>query len=1495
MKKFLETLAIVILSTRLFAQSNEPVRLALIAETDEAASASDILTAQLSGNQKVQLLERNEIEKVYREQGLSAANKDYLKLGRILGADGLLLFDVVRTKAATNLMTRLIAVKPGVILTDGSFTWPLKDTTSWAESAATYLKSFLPKLALLPKDAIPISVVNLRSAVQSADGQEAETQLKLLAIQRLSQERQFFVLERQKMQLLSEEKELKVDDSAFWNGSYLLEGIVDQNGYSKDVITINARLTPPKGGAPLLMEVSGSRTNLSEVINHLAEKVTELLKVNSSVPEWNAADEAAQYFAEAKWALRWGVFSEAEAAADSAWALGKTDLACVIVRVQSYVSEVLANVAGYEFSEATYNPGGYDANGVPTGPPPSEAQIQSDITKMLAQHPWGMAYKEIQNEAQKAKRVQYVFASGPPNPKNIDRALHALELYYEFSRTSPEGEPKILWRGVGWNDWHNSDWYNSGIEDLVAASRTLQNFNLAPLELQKPVSEKLAELRALARSVAEFISKSPSVHDSYFVGDRTVVYDELANTIGEDNPKNSNIFSCEVKWGCFWQEKPEDCIALYRELMRSPVFCYIHNKFWFRELPSPRLVAWNEENQKNIPTVWNNFLRELNASTNVLLQLEAKALQLADANGESEMAVSFANFFDAIFINRDRLVANNVDVLYLNWGAGDLVERMGGNSASDLKDSLRHRYYSEYSPKIENMHNEFRQHADIAEIPQRQNADAAEAFQRQKQYLKENKPYDFIEIANLFSSQDYSKAQALEIQPLLAAYKSNLVAQSQNASGMQKGQLMGAIAYVSFLEDGVKRVLNPPVLKPKIETAQNTSASPVPVARPKSVPRIPEAPPEIATNILLVQNFLKIPQPHFVATNITGLRISANHWSEGKLLLDLQFSGDFFEGDYQEVGGVSLAAAAIFDPTSGRWDMLEYPEAHINAITIGFKKRSIELFNGDFYLSAGGQLQKYDFATKQWKKLNVPGLNNSQLVAVNGRLYAANNETIFEINGPGNGTRILASTRRRPAASILDSLDNLGSPSPTAGGYPLPPQLFSGPEHSLYASVGKKIFGWDGNDWHEILAMNISQVPEIFQDTVIFRSVSMLDPANLWIWAKNQSAPELCLHDKPKPHPQLNLGRDNPDNQTSRPSWKSPDGDYLTSAAATFYKSNPYFFVDHGVVTNDSGHWTVAERDGYHAKLVCLSRDLAEPIVVPLKFDLQRGQPPLKSLGEKMEQIPWETGPTWMMFAGDTLYLGQPNTLGVWTIPRSQLDPALAAQKQIQLDRKAQTAAVAEQARKSFLAKYDLNHNGMIDPDEREAALDDPAFIESELDVIDANHNGRLDPEELVYFDANRNKILEPKEQAGIEIAQHLLAERLLKKFDANGDGFLDRTEINDLLQSSMETSSRSMPGFSSPFPDDNHDGHIDLGELETFLKQQTRSGLHSRGMPGTVSFNQMRMDASQSVDPRQRFKAAVESYWQNPGSVTNRPPFTRRVSPGGGAVTHETQSGTSP
>jgi TolB-like protein len=340
MKRILFLLAAIAVTARVQAQINAPVRLAIVPETTGAGTVADVLTAEFSKNSQVHLLERAEIERVYHEQELSAANRDDLKLGRLLGADGLLLLGTSTAGPEQSLNVRLIAVKPGVVLVAESFSWPVKNLTDWAPSMAEHLAAFLPKLAVSATDAIPISVVNFRSSLQSAATQETEQQLKLLTIERLSREPQLFVLERQRMQLLSEEKELKSDESAFWDGSYLLEGTVDQNGYSAATMTINARLTPPKGGAPLLFEVSGSRTNLAEVVNRLAAKITGLLKVNPAVQEWNAGDEAERYFAEANWAMRWELYPEAQATAESAWALGRRNAETAALRIRAYSQSV---------------------------------------------------------------------------------------------------------------------------------------------------------------------------------------------------------------------------------------------------------------------------------------------------------------------------------------------------------------------------------------------------------------------------------------------------------------------------------------------------------------------------------------------------------------------------------------------------------------------------------------------------------------------------------------------------------------------------------------------------------------------------------------------------------------------------------------------------------------------------------------------------------------------------------------------------------------------------------------------------------------------------------------------------------------------------------------------------------------------------------------------------------------------------------------------------
>src|SRR5262245_46330890 len=111
--------------------SAPPVRLAIVAEDPAAATAGDALPAELSKRADLQLLERAQIERVYREQEMSAANRDYVKLGQILGADGLLTLDRVSADAGEVLCVRLVAVKPGVRLTSERYPVPLGDIRQW--------------------------------------------------------------------------------------------------------------------------------------------------------------------------------------------------------------------------------------------------------------------------------------------------------------------------------------------------------------------------------------------------------------------------------------------------------------------------------------------------------------------------------------------------------------------------------------------------------------------------------------------------------------------------------------------------------------------------------------------------------------------------------------------------------------------------------------------------------------------------------------------------------------------------------------------------------------------------------------------------------------------------------------------------------------------------------------------------------------------------------------------------------------------------------------------------------------------------------------------------------------------------------------------------------------------------------------------------------------------------------------------------------------------
>jgi hypothetical protein len=113
-------------------------------------------------------------------------------------------------------------------------------------------------------------------------------------------------------------------------------------------------------------------------------------------------------------------------------------------------------------------------------------------------------------------------------------------------------------------------------------------------------------------------------------------------------------------------------------------------------------------------------------------------------------------------------------------------------------------------------------------------------------------------------------------------------------------------------------------------------------------------------------------------------------------------------------------------------------------------------------------------------------------------------------------------------------------------------------------------------------------------------------------------------------------------------------------------------------------------KDGYGASLYCFMHDLPIARKVYLKFDSTDGCPP--GIGGKyLSPGDFDSGPpTWIMFGNDVLFFGleKPDKFmingnqriglgcktGVWMLPGSQLDAAIAEQKRVHTDQKTTTA-----------------------------------------------------------------------------------------------------------------------------------------------------------------------------------------------------------------------------
>jgi curli biogenesis system outer membrane secretion channel CsgG len=309
-------------------------KVAIVSPRWTPPEAGDLLTVELSKLAGVQVLERAELDRIAREHSLSPTSAaDSLKAGRILGADAVVFLEAA---GSTNISVtwRVATVKQGAVLNAKRTAWIPAEAARWANRVATDLAPLLAKVATPAERQVKVSVLNLRSPGSTAASEELDRELTRLLLLRLAQERDLFVLERRKLADLAFEKDLSAASEQFWTGSHLLDGAVNREGISGDKVTLDLRLRAPNGETSEIKN-AGTRQDLPGLIEKTVAAILEKLHVTAS-PGWDRAREASQHALEAEWALRWKMYDEAQAAADSAWLLGLQTPECAAMRTAGY-------------------------------------------------------------------------------------------------------------------------------------------------------------------------------------------------------------------------------------------------------------------------------------------------------------------------------------------------------------------------------------------------------------------------------------------------------------------------------------------------------------------------------------------------------------------------------------------------------------------------------------------------------------------------------------------------------------------------------------------------------------------------------------------------------------------------------------------------------------------------------------------------------------------------------------------------------------------------------------------------------------------------------------------------------------------------------------------------------------------------------------------------------------------------------------------------------
>jgi hypothetical protein len=813
---------------------------------------------------------------------------------------------------------------------------------------------------------------------------------------------------------------------------------------------------------------------------------------------------------------------------------------------------------------------------------------------------------------------------------------------------------------------------------------------------------------------------------------------------------------------------------------------------------------------------------ELCQSTNLAVQLEGRYLRCSHSWLGVDFRKNLHELLGFVWQERARFAASTLEPSLLK-DLGRLLESRTQALGRSERNSLADEVWDKFRRDFAELQKPLQEAA--AAITARQ--ERALWLESKKHYLRTQDVYDLRWFTSQILAQRFERDEAKELLDLLLAFRSRLNATNTAAVGAEKRERYPLYA-------AVERKLREASSRPEATASlPSLASSNLP---PKTLP--PAKAPFVPTNVLHASRFWAIPSDSDPLPKDVFRFIDSCCYRDGRLWVLTGRSGFSGEGCFFSVDLDTFRSETI---RAINLNLFLAPTSRSQGFETTF-----DVFQGNLYVCSFDHVDRYDPGRRAWEPFPLPVTDQPRIRRLGDRLFFATDTSIMEYTRD-DSFRLLASTRRRPPVTVLDGHENYGRLS-----------FCRTPAGEIRTSVGGVVYALNSsNEWRRIT--NLPSLPEcsFFEQGILSSGGRPMEGRELWALRGDDTALELLLLE-PDPNGRARSWPGRPP-ITNAPSWRAPLGTQILAHPKCIQDDCLWFFVP-PIMSRETNSW--------RSMLLRFAPGDQDALSISVEF------PPVHPTHGRMFRD--------LSFCEATpkgLILNWGQQPGFWLISNDELQVFVNRREAEQKAEFEREQVRRDAVRRELFAVFDKDNNGLLGASEKEAAINDPRFLDLELSAIDANHNGLLEAAELGFFNANNNGVPERNEYGAIQMTLTNLASRLLSKLDRDGNGRLERGEFPPHLYDDSFSPSRgsifSPTDFGFAYYTGN-DSSIDQEALNRALRQYLLRDLRRRIGPGfTVGPTAPGLPVQSTNTTTDVLPSFIEEFWRRQGAAGGKGPLT--------------------